>query len=337
MLITYYNQEDFVEKSINSVLAINYPCEYEILVGDDGSTDGTLKRIRALEERYPKIIRVYVAERDIKQKYNPVLRASALRKKLLSMASGAYYCILDGDDWYCDTNFIIEALEVMKKRLDCSVVSFLYDEAFEQKDNSLLRRGPYPVGFQEKVVSKKKYIRRVYIHAGACVFKKYPDPIYMKMIDDCISFDDNDIVMNNLRYGEMFHVNRCIYCYRQTITSVYHAVDITKKAILNVWGCDANIFLCPGYDRYFYSRYLYSILVTLLLSRRIRKMYSYEEMQKYTEGMNKSILRTILHDNCDNDINRSFFFISIFFISIVHPRTLLKALSDSIKVKQEKD
>ena len=45
-LVTYYNQEKYVEQSLNSILAIEKPFDWEILIGDDGSTDGTIDIIK---------------------------------------------------------------------------------------------------------------------------------------------------------------------------------------------------------------------------------------------------------------------------------------------------
>ena len=44
-LVTYYNQKEYVQQSLDSILAIEKPCEWEIIVGDDGSTDGTIERV----------------------------------------------------------------------------------------------------------------------------------------------------------------------------------------------------------------------------------------------------------------------------------------------------
>lgn len=35
-LVTYYNQKEYVQQSLDSILAIEKPCEWEIIVGDDG-------------------------------------------------------------------------------------------------------------------------------------------------------------------------------------------------------------------------------------------------------------------------------------------------------------
>lgn len=51
--ITYYNQEKFVRQSLDSVLAIDYPCDFEILCGDDGSDDNMIDIIKEYAEKYP--------------------------------------------------------------------------------------------------------------------------------------------------------------------------------------------------------------------------------------------------------------------------------------------
>ena len=45
-LVTYYNQKKYVKQSMDSILAIDKPCDWEILVGDDGSTDGTDEEVK---------------------------------------------------------------------------------------------------------------------------------------------------------------------------------------------------------------------------------------------------------------------------------------------------
>ena len=39
-LVTYYQQARFVRESLDSILALEKPAEWEILIGDDGSADG---------------------------------------------------------------------------------------------------------------------------------------------------------------------------------------------------------------------------------------------------------------------------------------------------------
>ena len=58
--IITYNQEEFIGKAIESAVNQVTDFEYEILVGDDLSTDGTRDIILAYQKRYPdKVIPVF--------------------------------------------------------------------------------------------------------------------------------------------------------------------------------------------------------------------------------------------------------------------------------------
>ena len=57
-LVTYYNQEAYVRKSLDSLLDIEKPEEWEILVGDDGSSDDTVNVVMEYIRKYPDCIKV---------------------------------------------------------------------------------------------------------------------------------------------------------------------------------------------------------------------------------------------------------------------------------------
>lgn len=112
-LVTYYNQKEYVKQSMDSILAIDKPCEWEILVGDDGSTDGTIDEINKYVKQFPDNIKLYIMPREVDMNYDSVKRASANRLNVLQHSTGDIYCTLDGDDYFCDTEFIKEAIEVL--------------------------------------------------------------------------------------------------------------------------------------------------------------------------------------------------------------------------------
>jgi len=88
VLIDTYNHQSFIEDAINSVLAQDFrPSETEILVVDDGSTDGT-----------PGIVRKFAPRVRLLQKANGG-QASAFNRGIPE-ARGEIVAFLDGDDWW---------------------------------------------------------------------------------------------------------------------------------------------------------------------------------------------------------------------------------------------
>ena len=153
-LVTYYNQREYVKQSMDSILAIDKPCDWEILVGDDGSSDGTIEEVNRYVEQYPEKIKLYVMPRESEKKYDSVRRASANRLNILEKCSGDIFCTLDGDDFFCDIEFVKEAIEIFRENSDISVVAFgfkYFQETVFSRDYTL------PSDMNYQIVDKTMY------------------------------------------------------------------------------------------------------------------------------------------------------------------------------------
>ena len=94
IIIPAYNVEKFIEKCINSISKQKINEElYEVIIVDDGSTDGTSRICRRLCEKNGKNIYFY-------SKQNGGL--SDARNYGLSKASGKYVWFIDSDDYITD-------------------------------------------------------------------------------------------------------------------------------------------------------------------------------------------------------------------------------------------
>jgi glycosyltransferase involved in cell wall biosynthesis len=89
VIIPTYNQKDFVSETLDSVLAQDYE-HIEIIVTDDGSTDGTTAVIQEYSARYPDRIV------PISSENNTGIAANVNRG--LARARGEYIAWLGGDD-----------------------------------------------------------------------------------------------------------------------------------------------------------------------------------------------------------------------------------------------
>lgn len=277
-LVTYYNQEQYVRQSMDSIIAINKPSEWEILVGDDGSSDETVNIVSEYISRYPENIKLYIMPRDKNLQYDSVKRASANRINLLEHCTGDCFCTLDGDDFFCDREFIKTAISVFDENPDISLVSFGYRY---YRDGNLEEERLLPAGISDRV-DTKYYIRNLYLHAGACVHRILWDESRVRYIKEIGYFDDNDIVINSLNYGQMYHVRQSIYAYRQTGESVYTSMSAIEQALLNVLGFDVDKQLI---DSKYYNdlciRNSESILTVFLYRRRISELLGERKFEIY--------------------------------------------------------
>jgi glycosyltransferase involved in cell wall biosynthesis len=86
VILPAYNCESYIGAAVESVLKQSYP-RLELIVVDDGSTDGTL---RALEPYY-RHLRIIQQENA---------GAAAARNTGIRVATGEYLAFLDADDWW---------------------------------------------------------------------------------------------------------------------------------------------------------------------------------------------------------------------------------------------
>jgi glycosyltransferase involved in cell wall biosynthesis len=129
VLIDTYNHERFIERAINSVLEQDMPMDgVEILVVDDGSTDGTPDIVRRFEPRVRLIRKPNGGQ------------ASAFNFGF-SQARGEILATLDGDDWWAREK-LRRVLETLEANPDIGIVGHgFYEQYSDERPNGLILPG----------------------------------------------------------------------------------------------------------------------------------------------------------------------------------------------------
>ena len=97
--MTTFNAKDSVERAVRSVSDQTMK-NFELLISDAGSTDGTVCKLQSLANDDPRV----------RIKLSPTQKPwVTLTSSNLSIARGRYFTILDGDDFIA-TNFLEELI-----------------------------------------------------------------------------------------------------------------------------------------------------------------------------------------------------------------------------------
>ncbi len=107
VVLSAYNAEKYIESSISSVLNQRFS-DIEVLVVDDGSSDGTSDVVRKIKDR-----RVVLHRCDTNQGL-----ASALNMGF-SLARGKYIARMDADDLCSENRFVVQLHHMEKNRSIC--------------------------------------------------------------------------------------------------------------------------------------------------------------------------------------------------------------------------
>ncbi|MGT2926488.1 glycosyltransferase family 2 protein [Streptococcus cuniculipharyngis] len=141
--IAAYNVADYIEETLDSLVASQYIDDLEIFVVDDGGQDATLSIAQDYQKKYPtSIIPVHKTNGG----YGTTVNYS------LEHASGKYFKLLDGDDWVQT-----EALDQLVKQLkvidtDLVVTSFLKGPSMPEMETQAY--GDYLPPHQELLIAE---------------------------------------------------------------------------------------------------------------------------------------------------------------------------------------
>ncbi len=113
-VIVCYNQAEYIAEAIESVLAQRGDFYQDIVVADDGSTDGTAEIV----QRYCEKNRWRM--RSIGDGINRGISGNFRRS--FATAAGAYLAILEGDDYWSDRDKIAKQVAFLEANTDCSMV-----------------------------------------------------------------------------------------------------------------------------------------------------------------------------------------------------------------------
>jgi glycosyltransferase involved in cell wall biosynthesis len=107
VLCITYNQKAFIRQTLDSILSQKTDFAYELLIGDDSSTDGTAEIIADYAARYSNIVAVLRSEN---------VGVVKNLDDLASRVSGEYVAICEGDDYWIDRDKLQRQLEYMRQR-----------------------------------------------------------------------------------------------------------------------------------------------------------------------------------------------------------------------------
>lgn len=202
-----YNHINYITKCIDGILMQKTNFDFEIIIGDDLSTDGTREILERYAIQYPNLIKLNLrAERGlgIPGKENFV--------STLEMCSGEYITLCDGDDYWTDPHKLQKQVDFLEAHPDY-VLCF-------HKVKILKPNGELVEDFITKVPENyetQETLARLgnYIHTPSVVFrnviKEFPPEFSLSPIGDYFLY------MLLSEYGKLKYLEEEMAVYREGV------------------------------------------------------------------------------------------------------------------------
>lgn len=115
VIMLTYNHKDYIRQAIESVLEQDVDFDYELIIGDDASDDGTTKIVQEYVSSHPQIVKAHIRKMNIGATLNLA--------GLLNVAKGEYVASCEGDDYWTSRNKLqiqIDFLDAHPEFIGCT-------------------------------------------------------------------------------------------------------------------------------------------------------------------------------------------------------------------------
>jgi len=108
-----YNHEDYIAEAIEGFLMQKTNFDFEILIGEDCSTDHTLQIVEEYVKKYPEKIKLISSESNVGSRENAV--------RLHKNSKGKYIALCEGDDYWIDPYKLQKQINFLKENRECTL------------------------------------------------------------------------------------------------------------------------------------------------------------------------------------------------------------------------
>jgi glycosyltransferase involved in cell wall biosynthesis len=216
-----YNQKDYIAQTLDSFLMQKTNFKFQVIVGDDCSTDGTREIIKEYAEKYPDIIKPILRGKNIGAYNNSM--------DVYSRVMTEYIAICDGDDYWCDEYKLQKQVDFMDAHPEYTLCYHPAKMVYENEN-----RRPTIIGKSKRENPQPYYelLKGNNIPAGSVVYRfKCLKDDFLNRPDDIYPGDwYNHIVVGN--QGKIGYLPDVMYVYRWHSQGISHtASDYPEKEI----------------------------------------------------------------------------------------------------------
>lgn len=277
IVVATYNHEAYIKKAIESICAQKTTYRYEVLIGDDCSTDKTQTILKEFKKVLPENFHMILRDQNVgpEQNFNDLYRRT----------QGRYLAVLEGDDYWIDENKIQIQISYLERHPEC--IATAHNVKVIDENDCIRTDYVYPECKSEKYTL---YDFRKGLYCGqtaSIISRNYYKDHYFELFKPSVKWA-GDRSRNFLfaTYGE-------VYCF-QKVMSAYRYVNSSGGSYSAVFKKDEDAekrFLYYHRDLYNYAKEYAktneSILVTesmyfkYYLSALIKKKFSGLSYRKF--------------------------------------------------------
>jgi glycosyltransferase involved in cell wall biosynthesis len=216
-----YNHEKYIAQAIDSVLMQKTNFDYEIVIGEDCSTDKTREIVLEYKAKYPDKIKLLLQEKNVGMMQNFI--------DTLKTCTGKYIALLEGDDYWTDPYKLQKQVDILEAHPEYVLT---FHQIFILHPNGEMTKH---LNYEKKNYNLEDLINGNFVPTCSVVFRNIPIefPTFYKRL----KIGDYPLYFLLIKYGEFYFLNFNMAIYRLHKESYFSSKDelFALNAILEVY------------------------------------------------------------------------------------------------------
>jgi len=238
ILLITFNNEKYIEETLLSIIKQKVDFNYEIVVGEDCSTDNTLKILNQFDNKFPNLFKIKKNESQL-----GILRNF---KATLDRCEGQYIFNLAGDDLLNNDYAFQKMVRTLKSNKNLGFVDTGFDKIYKE-DSRLNHFSNRKIIEAPQDYYKKQLLLGRLTPIGVCFNKKhlYEFVDFDTYLNMNITIDDYPILVDLVMNTSFTTINESLHIYRVHNQSYSHTKSFEnhyflKNQMKNLFGYFAS-------------------------------------------------------------------------------------------------
>jgi glycosyltransferase involved in cell wall biosynthesis len=225
--VVTYNHKDYIRQCLDGILMQKTTFPFEIILGEDESTDGTREICKAYAEKFPEKIKLFLRSRKevIYINGNPTGRHNFIEN--LKVAKGKYIALCEGDDYWTDPNKLQKQVDYLEVN---SALNICFTKAQILRSDGSMEPYPIPEEINTIVPFKNLLTHHNFIATASVVFRNARDLRYPDWFTK-IPFGDLSLYKLITENSGLGFLEDTTVVYRAQGQGVYSRLSTIKKKI----------------------------------------------------------------------------------------------------------
>jgi glycosyltransferase involved in cell wall biosynthesis len=251
-----YNHENFICQALEGILMQQVNFEYEIVLGEDCSTDNTRRLILEYAQKYPNKFKLILHDKNV--------GAMANEEMVMNSCIGKYIAMCEGDDYWTDPMKLqkqVDFLEMNEEYAGCAHQSIVIND---KNDRSHLFRSNV-----KEVITTIDLINHRLFHTASFFFRK-------KIIEDMCFYNvvnsSDRLIFFLVSFSGPIHYSfepMCVYRKNENgMSSVITIEELEKDFKMIPWLVNVN----HKFPKYKYKSFLHKVTIDYAHDVTLKKL-----------------------------------------------------------------